>query len=344
MFKYRGLELANWGFSKSRKWVCIILHIANIKWKIAVSAYAGKSRKRTKGGIKLRCLKKDALALLFSFWLLGWLLEAGYVARMKLLWDTFLSPQDIWIYRRFPSKSWRCMLRAGCQGKHSTQEGRELPNVPGNSVVAGPALCASAPHRLSWQEHSCHLTGRGGQSQPRWKYLGEKGSATKAAGAIFPHQPQRSTHMYPSESWCLVENPGGSSSLKHYLQCACTFMHLNQAMWIWGEEASSPAWQLGAKAAGGLCLGRGTSPAFCTRARMKGQSAPSYLCTTAWERTAACKIRQALPPHFISFSDIQQRSSACQVTTGNGLKQVKSLSTSCVAHLQAASYNAAVQS
>lgn len=49
-----------------------------------------------------------------------------------------------------------------------------------------------------------------------------------------------------------------------------------------------------------LCLERVTSPGFCTRARMKGQSAPSYLCTSAWERRAACKIRQALSPNLIS--------------------------------------------
>lgn len=83
-----------------------------------------------------------------------------------------------------------------------------------------------------------------------------------------------------------------------------------------------------ANAASHLYLEMVTSPGFCTRARMKGQSAPSYLCTSAWERRAACKIRQALSPHFISFSDIPKRKSSCQETAGNGLKQIRLLSTS----------------
>lgn len=183
------------------------------------------------------------------------------------------------------------------------------------------------------------------QSNPAMMEVsGEKENATKAVGAIFPISLRGQHSCTPFGSWCLVENPGGSSSLKHYLQHACTFLHLNQATWIRGQGASSAVWQLGANAAGHLCLERETSPGSHTRARMKGQSAPSYLCTSAQERTAACKIRQALSPNLIPFSDIQQRNCSCQVTTGNGLKQIKSLSINQVAHLQAASYKAAVQS
>lgn len=43
---------------------------------------------------------------------------------------------------------------------------KELPNVPGSSLVAGPALGASMPHLLSWQGNSCRLPERGSQTQP----------------------------------------------------------------------------------------------------------------------------------------------------------------------------------
>lgn len=129
----------------------------------------GKVETGTKGRIKLRCLWNNALwgrkqQLSFSVsGLLGWFLEAGYAVRTKPLWDTFLSPPHTWIYKRFPSKSWRCTLSSGRHSKCSTQEGKELPKVPSRSVVAGSASCVSAPHHPPWrvQGHLRHLAGRG---------------------------------------------------------------------------------------------------------------------------------------------------------------------------------------
>lgn len=67
---------------------------------------------------------------------------------------------------------------------------------------------------------------------------------------------------------------------------------------------------------------------FFTMARRKGHSTLSSLCTSVQERTAPCKMRQALHFNFLAWYSAGKFFVPCDTWHNNGLKQIKTMNRS----------------
>lgn len=152
MFKYRGVELANRGVSKSRKRVYIILHIANIKWKIALSAYSGRNRNKTKWWNKARMSEEGCTGCPFHF-LVARVVTGGWLCCEDEMAERHFSLSLIYSnLQKFPSKSWALAAKANAPHRKA----KSCPTcLAAQWWLAQPSV---PPHPIACPGESTHVT------------------------------------------------------------------------------------------------------------------------------------------------------------------------------------------